>query len=428
LVSQLGSSDRHIRYAARVALERVPAAKWQSEILNSTDANTILNGVIGLARVGQPEIKELLLRQLGSLHLSSLSASQRLDLARAAQLVLIRLGGVDNSFRDSLLGAIEPLFPSGDDMLDRELVILLTHLQSPVLSKKALPLLSKERKKTEADYRDILERNRGYGGPIVAMLENQPDLQQFHLAFSMRNLKEGWTVEQRKEFFQWFEKAQKWSGGNSYQKFLINAANDAYSFSNDQERFVLEALGVRKPAALPKTLPEPKGPGKAYTTESLVKLASENMKGRNFENGKNMYAAARCVICHRFGGDGGATGPDLTQAAGRFAVSDLIDAIVRPSQVISDQYKTMVLQMEDGTIHTGRIVNDVAGKVTIVVDPEDATKTVTVDRKDIEQEKTSAISLMPAELMNKLNEQEALDLIAYLLSRGNPNSSMFKSN
>ena len=428
LVSQLGSSDRHIRYAARVALERVPASKWQSEILKSTDANTVLTGVVGLARVGEPDIKELLLRQLGSLQLSSLSASQRLDLARAAQLVLIRLGDVDNSFRDSLLGAIEPLFPSGDDLLDRELVILLTHLQSPVLSKKALPLLSKERKKTEADYREILERNRGYGGPIVAMLENQPDLQQFHMAFSMRNLKEGWTVEQRKEFFQWFEKAQTWSGGNSYQKFLINAANDAYSFSNDQERFVLEALGVRKPAALPKTLPEPKGPGKPYTTESLVKLASDNMKGRNFENGKNMYAAARCVICHRFGGDGGATGPDLTQAAGRFAIGDLIDAIVRPSQVISDQYKTMVLQMEDGTVHTGRIVNDVAGKVTMVVDPEDATKTVTIDRKDIEQEKTSALSLMPAELMNKLNEDEALDLIAYLLSRGNPNSPMFKSN
>ncbi|MFM8398781.1 MAG: hypothetical protein ACKOAH_13210, partial [Pirellula sp.] len=64
----------------------------------------------------------------------------------------------------------------------------------------------------------------------------------------------------------------------------------------------------------------------------------------------------------------------------------------------------------------------------MVVDPEDATETVTVDRKDIEQEKTSALSLMPAELMNKLNEDEALDLIAYLLSRGNPNSPMFKSN
>ena len=427
LVSQLGSNDRYIRYAARVALERVSASKWAPLILKSTDANTIITGVIGLARVAEPELKEPLLMRLGTLQLASLSMSQRLDLIRAAQLVMIRLGQVDESLRDSLLGVIEPLFPSGDDLMDRELVILLTHLQSPVLAKKALSLLSKERKMTEADYTDILERNKGYAGPIVAMLENQPDLQQFHLAFSMRNLKEGWTVEQRKEFFQWFEKAQQWKGGNSYQKFLINAANDAYAFSSDQERFVLEALGVRKPAALPKKLPEPKGPGKAYTTESLGKLTSERMKGRNFENGKSMYAAARCVICHRFGGDGGATGPDLTQAAGRFAVTDLIDAIVRPSQVISDQYKTMVLQMEDGTLHTGRIVNDVGGKVTIVVDPEDATKTVTVDRKDVEQEKTSAISLMPAELMDKLNEDEALDLIAYLLSRGNPNAPMFQS-
>jgi putative heme-binding domain-containing protein len=427
LVKQLGSTDRHVRYAARVALERVPTSRWAPMVLKSTDANTVITGVAGLARVGNPELKEPLLMQLGTLQLSAMSVQQRLALVRAVQLVLIRLGQADDSLRDSLLGAIEPLFPSGDDLMDRELAILLTYLQSPTLGKKALPLLAKDRKKTEADFAEILQRNKGYGGPIAAMLQNQPDLQQFHLAFSMRNLKEGWGIDQRKEYFQWFEKAQRWQGGNSYEKFLINAANDAYALSSDQERFVLEALGVRKPAPLPKTLPEPKGPGKAYTTEALAKLASERMKGRNFENGKSMYAAARCVICHRFGGDGGATGPDLTQAAGRFAINDLIDALVRPSQVISDQYKTMVLQMEDGTVHTGRIVNDVAGKVTIVVNPEDATKTVTVDRKDIEQEKTSAISLMPAELMDKLNEDEALDLIAYLLSRGNPKAPMFQS-
>jgi putative heme-binding domain-containing protein len=117
----------------------------------------------------------------------------------------------------------------------------------------------------------------------------------------------------------------------------------------------------------------------------------------------------------------------LTQVAGRFALRDLVDAVVRPSQVISDQYKTMVLQMEDGTVHTGRIVNDVGGKVTIVVNPEDATKTVTVDRSDIEQEKTSAISLMPAELLDKLNEDEVLDLLAFVLSRGDSKAPMFQS-
>lgn len=427
LVGHLASADRHVRYAARVALERVPSNQWAEKVLASTDANTIITGTVGLARVGDSSMKEPLLMKLGTLSPASLSASQKLELARAVQLILIRLGELDEPLRNGLLGAIEPLFPSGDDMLDRELVILLTYLQSPVLAQKALPLLSKERQKTEADYAEILQRNRGYGASIAAMLENQPDLQQFHLAFSMRNLKEGWTVDQRKAFFQWFEKAQQWKGGNSYQKFLINAANDAYALSTDQERFVLEALGVRKPAPLPTKLPEPKGPGKAYSTEDIVKLASDRMKGRNFENGKNMYAAARCVVCHRFGGDGGATGPDLTQVAGRFAIRDLIDAVVRPSQVISDQYKTMVLQMEDGTVHTGRIVNDVGGKVTIVVDPEDATKTVTVDRSDIAQEKTSAISLMPAELLDKLNEDEVLDLLAFVLSRGDAKAPMFQS-
>jgi putative heme-binding domain-containing protein len=116
----------------------------------------------------------------------------------------------------------------------------------------------------------------------------------------------------------------------------------------------------------------------------------------------------------------------LTQVAGRFSPADLVDAIIRPSQVISDQYKTMVIRTQEGSVVTGRIVNDVGGKVTVVVDPEDATKTVTIDRRDIEQEKVSTVSLMPAELLNKLSEDEVLDLLAFLLSRGDAAAPMFR--
>ena len=426
LVSQLKSSDRHIRYAARVALERLPTAAWVSKVLEASDAETLITGGAAIARVGDSSLREPILARLGSINFASLSAEQKLEIARTVQLVLIRLGAVDDTIRRGLLERIEPLFPSKDASLNRELVILLTFLDSQAIAGKVLPLLAQERVMNEADFTEILQRNRGYGASIAAMLDNQPDLQQFHYAFSLRNLKTGWTIEQRKEFFAWFQKAQGWQGGNSYQKFLINAANDAYALCNDQERFVLEALGVRKSAEIPKTLPQPKGPGKAYTTEEIASWGAEKLKSRNFENGKKMYAAARCVVCHRFGGEGGATGPDLTQVAGRFSPSDLIDAIVRPSQVISDQYKTMVLKTSDGTVHTGRIVNDVAGTVTLVVDPEDATKTVTLDRPDIEEEKVSKVSLMPAELLDRLNQAEVLDLLAYVLSRGNPNAPMFK--
>ena len=418
LLSKLNHPDRHVRYAARVGLERLPTSLWAPRILSSSDPQTLITGGTAIARVGDPSLRTPLLERIGSIDPQRLSPNQRLELARTLQLILIRLGGLDESLRTAMIERIDPMFPSGDDTLDRELAILLAYLDSPSLPGKILPLLERERRFTEADFTDILQRNRGYGASIAAMLDNQPDLQQFHYAFVLRNVRSGWTLDQRKAYFQWFQKAQGWKGGASYEKFLINIANDAYALCNDQERFTLEALGLRKTASIPKTLPSAEGPGRKYTTDEIASWVPERMKDRNLERGKKMYAAARCVVCHRYGGDGGATGPDLTQVAGRFSPADLIDAIVRPSQVISDQYKTMVLQTKDGEVYTGRVVNDVGGKITIVTDPEDATKTVTIDRSEIENERVSKESQMPAELLDKLNEEEVLDLLAFLLSRG----------
>jgi putative heme-binding domain-containing protein len=139
-----------------------------------------------------------------------------------------------------------------------------------------------------------------------------------------------------------------------------------------------------------------------------------------------MFAATRCVICHRFAGDGGATGPDLTQAAGRFSFKDLTEAIVDPSKIVSDQYKTTVVQTAAGKTYTGRVVSVAADSITLLIDPEDATKVVTLKKADIEQQSLSPTSLMPKDLLQPLNQNEVLDLLAYLLSRGNPQDPIFK--
>jgi putative heme-binding domain-containing protein len=418
LITGLAHGDRHIRYAARVGLERLPPSFWVPKILASSDPQVLITGGAALARVGDPAVREPLLDRLGGIAVDKLSRQQRLELTRTLQLILIRLGSLDEKLRWALIERIDPLFPSADEALDRELVNLLAYLDSPSLPGKVVPMLERERRFTEADFTEILQRNRGYGTSIAAMLDNQPDLQQFHLAFALRNVRSGWTLDQRTTYFQWFQKAQGWKGGASYEKFLANTANDAFALCSDHERFVLEALGVRKPAALPKELPIAEGPGRKYTTEEIAAWFPDRLKDRDLKRGKQMYAAARCVVCHRYGGEGGATGPDLTQVAGRFSPTDLVDSIVRPSQVISDQYKTVAIQTVDGNVFTGRIVNDIDGKLTLVTDPEDATKTVTLDRNDIEVERISTESQMPAELLDRLNEDEVLDLLAYLLSRG----------
>jgi putative heme-binding domain-containing protein len=149
-------------------------------------------------------------------------------------------------------------------------------------------------------------------------------------------------------------------------------------------------------------------------------------KGRDFERGQRTFAAARCVVCHRFGEDGGATGPDLTQAAGRFQLKDLVEAMVHPSKVVSDQYKASIVQTADGKVFTGRIVSESPETITIVTDPEDATKFAEIKRSDIEEILPSSESLMPRGLLDPLNESEVLDLLAYTLSRGNKHDSRFK--
>src|SRR5262249_58130055 len=124
----------------------------------------------------------------------------------------------------------------------------------------------------------------------------------------------------------------------------------------------------------PNELPKPIGRGKEWTTDSVVALESKLKSGRNFKNGERAFAAARCIVCHRVGGEGGATGPDLSQVAGRFGIREIAESIVEPSKVVSDQYKASVVRTTGEKTYVGRIVNETADKYTIVVDPEDSTK------------------------------------------------------
>ena len=192
-----------------------------------------------------------------------------------------------------------------------------------------------------------------------------------------------------------------------------------HEIATDAERLAVEALGLRKPYVAPE-LPKPQGPGKDYTVNEVVQLAIEKLNRRDFKNGQKMFAAARCGVCHRYGGDGGSTGPDLTQLAGRFNLKDLTDSILDPSKVISDQYKASIVQTDEGKLVTGRIVSDSPDSITMVIDPEIATKVVEIKKARIEQISVSPLSLMPKDLLKGLNETEVLDLLAYLLSRGNP--------
>ncbi len=441
----LGADDHFIRYAARIALEKQPLDRWQNRVLAEDDPRTLTNAAVALIRQGDPALKPQIADALLRPDFGKLPLLEKLDLLRAWSLLFTRMGEPSEELQQAVLARLDGQFPAtaqangstaaadqrsrfvDGGALNAELIRVLVYLQSPTIVGKVVPLLE-----TESDHpgdealASLLSRNDRYGGAIARMLANQPDKQRVHYAFVLRNAKNGWTLETRRKYFEFLRRAHDWSGGNSYQKFLTNIENEAWDNSTATERLAIEAAGLRKPYKAPK-LPTPKGPGHPWTAAEIIAAAEEGLAGgRNFKNGEKMFKATRCVICHRFAGDGGATGPDLTQLAGRFNLKDLTDSIVEPSKVISDQYKASTVVTTVGKVYNGRILSENDDQITMLTDPEDSTKIVDIPRKEIDEILPSRTSMMPKDLLKTLNRNEMLDLLAYLLSRGNPQDAMFR--
>jgi len=434
---QLSSPDRFIRYAARVALEHQPIALWQDKALAVQDPHGLITAAIAVARQAEPSAQPAVLAALDRVDPASLDAAGKVDLIRAYELAMIRLGDPPAGAKARIAATFMGFFPSGSFDLDRELASILVAVRAPGIVTKLVGLLAAPTGSAgatnlapnEDDLRRLIARNAGYGGAVRASLEKRPDLLQVHYAYVLRTVGEqdAWTIADRKGYYEWFGRAREWAGGNSFRKFLTTIETESLAHLSENEKLALETLGARKPYT-PPPLPTPQGPGQQWTVESVMAAAKDGLADgtRDFEQGQRTFAAARCIVCHRYGEDGGATGPDLTQAGGRFHVKDLVEAIVEPSKAVSDQYKASIVQTADGKVVTGRIVSEAEDTIMIVTDPENATKFVAIARRDIEEILPATESLMPKGLLDQLNEQEVLDLLAYTLARGNPQHARFK--
>jgi putative heme-binding domain-containing protein len=140
-----------------------------------------------------------------------------------------------------------------------------------------------------------------------------------------------------------------------------------------------------------------------------------------------MFAATTCKGCHTMRGEGGAAGPDLTQIGTRFSPKDLLEAIVDPDKTISDQYAATQFSLKNGTSIVGRLVNEDKLAYYVNQNPYAPESLEKVLKKNVSSTKTSNVSMMFQGLINSLNEEEFKDLMAYLISAGNPKNPMFKT-
>jgi putative heme-binding domain-containing protein len=93
--------------------------------------------------------------------------------------------------------------------------------------------------------------------------------------------------------------------------------------------------------------------------------------------------------------------------------------------VISDQYESHQIEKNDGSIIIGRVVSQEGGVMQVMMNPFAPSQLTPIKVSDTKSKKVYPVSMMPPALLNTLNPDEVLDLLAYLLSAGNPNDKMF---
>ncbi|MBM3840899.1 MAG: c-type cytochrome [Verrucomicrobia bacterium] len=410
----LGHKDRALRYAARVALEWQDASEWREKTLNEKDPRTAIAALAALARVSskdqfhrrpadpQPDtaLQGRILAALDRINWKKLSQSDRLDLMRAYTLAFTRFGKLDDATRQRLIAKFDPLFPASTRELNAELAQMLVYLEAPSAATK-----------------------------LTSALRAAPTQEeQLEYARALRVLKSGWTQPLREEYFRWFLKAASFKGGASLSGFMRDMKNDALASLTEPEKAALKPILDLQPetkTALQILAARPFV--KEWSVSELTPIVERGQKGkRNYERGRKLFGDVGCASCHRFDMDGAAVGPDLTNVAGRFSIRDLLESIVEPSKVISDQYGAIVIKRKDGETVTGRVGNLSGDNLMVIENMFAPNDFKNVQRQDIESIEPSKVSMMPEGLLNTLREDEIQDLMAFLLSRGDQRARMFR--
>jgi len=425
----LGHEDRYLRHAARIAIEKQDPLKWQTKLYAETRPWAVIEASVALARLGAQNTQTQVLSNLNKkINLKTASKAQFLGAIRAYQLAFTRMGKPSSADAQAVIAKLNPLFPSKDNSINRELCQVLLYLNAPnAVSKTVREMLSATEQQVKLLSDEILNRNDRYKAATKKMEQFRPNIQQFSLAFSLRSIKDGWTEADRASYFSWFPRAQTWQGGNSFSIFIKNTLKEALANVKDGTLKAKYTEISSKSLKKSRAVIAPKGPGQLWTVSSATKAVKNNLTRRNFKSGENLYHAAACATCHRFAGQGSGIGPDLTGSANRYSLKDMMENIIEPSKVISDQYGSTLFTMKDGSQIIGRMGTEENGIMHVMTNPFSPESNVDIKLADVKEKKEWHISPMPPALVNSLNADELSDLIAYIFSAGNENHKYFTS-
>jgi putative heme-binding domain-containing protein len=407
----LKSDDRFIRYAARIAIESQPVSEWKSKALEETNPNAALTALLALARVGGPSAQADVLNALAKFPTASLPEDQQLLKLRVIEVSVARQGRPADEFVQRGIEKLSPLYPAKSWPLNRELSQILIYLDAPGVVSKTLDLVAKaETQEEQLHYLVALRKAKTW---------TSDERRRYFTSFAM-------TTKHSAEFEQWFtDVGNRAANGSSYNNFIKKLKAELLAGLNETDRTELAPLlnATTRPVAQAQPQKEHKFV-REWKMADFADALTRPARGRDYANGREAYLAAQCAQCHRLNNEGGAIGPDLSGAGAKYTRRDLLESLIEPSKIVSDQFQNTTVTKTDGEDVTGRILEDTDTKLVLTINPLTGDK-VELKKSDVKSRAPAKLSPMPEGLVNILTREEILDLLAYMEANGNRTHAAF---
>jgi putative membrane-bound dehydrogenase-like protein len=162
------------------------------------------------------------------------------------------------------------------------------------------------------------------------------------------------------------------------------------------------AVAARATKLLKDSLP-------ADRKEVLTKYKAALTLAGDAARGKEVFTK-NCAACHAVGGVGVNVGPDVSDTRTKTPEMLLTD-ILNPNAAVDGNYMAYTVRTTDGKVLTGVIASESAAGITL---KRENNQTETVLRADVEEVRSSGLSLMPDGLEKNMTPQDVADLIRFL--------------
>lgn len=183
--------------------------------------------------------------------------------------------------------------------------------------------------------------------------------------------------------------------------------------SSDFELRGIISNGIPDTAMLPGDYSEAELTGLVAYLRMMGSLDASDADVGDAARGAALYnGKGDCASCHRIGGEGSRTGPDLSDIANVRSAGAMAQTLVDPTEAMVPINRNVRIVARDGTRYEGRRLNEDTYTVQIVDENE---RLVSLVKADLREYEILTESSMPS-YADTLTEQERADILAFLLT------------